>query len=73
MKLEASTRILAVAGICAASLIALVVSEGFARESGQEITLPMEAVDPRAMLEWPLCAAQLHPTPRSNCRVPAGR
>ncbi|MBP6690582.1 MAG: GDYXXLXY domain-containing protein [Hyphomonadaceae bacterium] len=50
MKLEASTRILAVAGICAASLIALVVSEGFARESGQEITLPMEAVDPRAIL-----------------------
>jgi uncharacterized membrane-anchored protein len=50
MKLEAATRILAVAGICAAALIALVVSEGFARQGGQEITLPMEAVDPRALL-----------------------
>lgn len=50
MKLETATRILAVAGICAASLIALVVSEGFAREGGQEITLPMAAVDPRALL-----------------------
>lgn len=50
MKLEAATRILAVAGICAASLIALVISEGFAREGGQEITLPMAAVDPRAIL-----------------------
>jgi uncharacterized membrane-anchored protein len=50
MKLEASTRILAVASICAAALIALVASEGFARQGGQEITLPMEAVDPRALL-----------------------
>ena len=50
MKLEAATRILAVAGICAASLIAIVVSEGLAREGGQEITLPMEAVDPRSIL-----------------------
>ena len=50
MKLEAGTRILAVAGLCAAALIGLVVSEGFAREGGQEITLPMAAVDPRAIL-----------------------
>lgn len=50
MKVPAPHRILAVAGLCAAALVALVVAEGFARDSGQEITLPMEAVDPRALL-----------------------
>ncbi|MCX7357258.1 MAG: GDYXXLXY domain-containing protein [Alphaproteobacteria bacterium] len=50
MKIPAPQRILAVAGLCAAALVALVVTEGFAREGGQEITLPMEAVDPRALL-----------------------
>lgn len=50
MKIPAPHRILAVAGLCAAALVGLVVSEGFARDSGQEITLPMEAVDPRALL-----------------------
>lgn len=50
MKLEAAHRILAIAGICAAALVALVVTEGIAREGGQEITLPMAAVDPRSIL-----------------------
>lgn len=50
MKIPASNRILAVASLCAAALVALVVTEGLAREGGQEITLPMEAVDPRALL-----------------------
>lgn len=50
MKLEAAPRILAVAGLCAAALIGLVISEGYARQGGQEITLPMAAVDPRALL-----------------------
>lgn len=50
MKIEAAPRILVVAGLCAAALIGLVISEGFAREGGQEIVLPMEAVDPRALL-----------------------
>ena len=50
MKLTAAPRILAVAGLCAAALIGLVISEGFARSGGQEITLPMEAVDPRSLL-----------------------
>lgn len=50
MKIAASHRILAVATICAAALVALVVSEGYAREGGQEITLAMEAVDPRSLL-----------------------
>lgn len=50
MKIAAAHRILAVAGICAAALVALVVTEGYARDGGQEITLPMEAVDPRSLL-----------------------
>lgn len=51
MKIEAPPRILAVAAICAASLIGLVISEGYARDGGQEITLPMAAVDPRSLLQ----------------------
>lgn len=50
MRLQAPHRILAAAAVCVASLIALVVSEGAARSGGQEILLPMEAVDPRALL-----------------------
>jgi hypothetical protein len=51
MKIEAPPRILAVAALCAASLIGLVISEGYARESGEEIQLPMAAVDPRSLLQ----------------------
>jgi len=50
MKIAAPHRILAIAGLCAAALVGLVINEGFAREGGQEITLPMAAVDPRALL-----------------------
>lgn len=50
MKLAPAPRILIVAGICAAALIGLVISEGGARQSGVEILLPIEAVDPRALL-----------------------
>lgn len=50
MKLSAAPRILLVAALCAAALIGLVISEGAARQSGQEILLPMEAVDPRSVL-----------------------
>ena len=50
MKIAASHRILAVAALCAAALVCLVISEGYARDGGQEITLPMEAVDPRSLL-----------------------
>jgi hypothetical protein len=41
---------MAVAGVCALALIGLVISEGNARASGQEVLLAMEAVDPRALL-----------------------
>lgn len=51
MKIEAPVRIVAVAGLCAAALIGLVIGEGLARDGGQEITLPMAAVDPRALLQ----------------------
>jgi hypothetical protein len=50
MRVQPAPRILAVAALCAAALIALVVSEGIARRNGQEALLPMEAVDPRALL-----------------------
>jgi hypothetical protein len=50
MKLHAPTRILAVAAVCAAALIALVVNEGAARSAGLEVRIPMAAVDPRALL-----------------------
>lgn len=50
MKVAAPTRIVAVAAICALSLVGLVVNESLVRQSGEEITLPMEAVDPRALL-----------------------
>ena len=50
MKIAAPHRILAVAALCAAALVGLVIAEGYARDGGQEITLPMEAVDPRSLL-----------------------
>lgn len=50
MKLNAAPRILLVAAVCVLSLIGLVVSEGAARQGGQEVLLPMEAIDPRSLL-----------------------
>ncbi|MBC7769037.1 MAG: GDYXXLXY domain-containing protein [Phycisphaerales bacterium] len=50
MKINAAPRILIVAGVCVLALIGLVVSEGFARQGGQDVLLPMEAVDPRSLL-----------------------
>jgi hypothetical protein len=50
MKIGAAPRIMIVAGVCAAALVGLVVSEGIARQGGQEVLLPMEAVDPRSVL-----------------------
>lgn len=43
-------RILAVAGFLALLLVGLVISENRARDAGQEVTLAMEAVDPRSLL-----------------------
>lgn len=48
--LSAPLRILIVAALCVISLIGLVVRESMARDSGTEVMLAMEAVDPRALL-----------------------
>ncbi|HMQ72033.1 MAG TPA: GDYXXLXY domain-containing protein [Rubrivivax sp.] len=50
MKLGPASRILAVAAVCAITLIGLVIREGRARDAGAEVRLPIEAVDPRALL-----------------------
>jgi len=50
MKLRAAPRIMIVAALCAIALIGLVVTEGNARRAGLEALLPMEAIDPRALL-----------------------
>jgi uncharacterized membrane-anchored protein len=50
MKVNPASRILAVAALCALGLIGLVISEATARAGGQEVVLPMAAVDPRALL-----------------------
>ena len=47
---RAALRILAVAAMAMAGLIGLVVEESLARAAGTEVTLSMEAVDPRALL-----------------------
>lgn len=43
-------RILVIAALCVAGLIGLVVRESMARDSGTEVLLAMEAVDPRTLL-----------------------
>jgi hypothetical protein len=50
MRFAPAARILAAAAVCAASLIAVVANENAARESGQEVRLRMEGVDPRSLL-----------------------
>lgn len=74
MKVNAAPRILIVAGLCAASLIGLVVSEAFARQGGQEVLLPMEAVDPRSLLSGHYVQIDLTQrlTPDQTCPSAAG-
>jgi hypothetical protein len=50
MKLSAAPRILLVAAACAAALVGFVINEGLARANGQEVTLPIQGVDPRDFL-----------------------
>lgn len=70
MKLNAAPRILIVAGVCIAALIGLVVSEGAARDGGQEVLLRMQAVDPRALLSGHYVDINL--TERLDDECPAG-
>lgn len=69
--LTAPIRILAVALLCAAALIALVVREGAARVSGTEIVMRMEAVDPRALLTGHYVIVSLQ-EPLDNAPCPPG-
>lgn len=64
-------RILAVALLCAAALVALVVREGAARVSGTEIVMRMEAVDPRALLTGHYVIVALQ-EPLENAPCPPG-
>lgn len=69
MKIGPAIRILVVAGVCAASLVGLVISEGMARNAGTEILLPIEAVDPRALLSghYVIVAPTLRLEPGEQC------
>lgn len=67
MRINAASRILSVAALCALGLIGLVVFEATARARGQEIVLPMEAVDPRALLSGHYVTIDLRE------RLPPGR
>ena len=60
MKIAASHRILAIAGLCAAALVGLVINEGFA--------VPYHGEDKAVVANW--CAI-LSPSPPVNL-VPAG-
>jgi hypothetical protein len=50
MKPAPALRVAVVALLCASALVGLVLSENAAREQGQEVLLPIEAVDPRSLL-----------------------
>lgn len=59
MRIAAPPRIMLVAGFWVLVLSALVVNEGLARRGGQEVLLPMEAVDPRSLLQGHYVALNL--------------
>lgn len=71
MRPAPALRIVVVAAICAASLIGLVVSENAARNSGQEVLLAMEAVDPRSLLSGHYVALGLTQTLAPGAQCPA--
>lgn len=75
MKLHAAPRIMLAAVLCTAALIGVVVREGIARDAGQEVVLPMAAIDPRALLSGHYVIVDLRqrlepgetcPTPRED-------
>jgi len=72
MKVNAAPRILLVAGLCVLSLIGLVVSEALARQGGQEVLLPMEAVDPRSLLSGHYVQLNLSQRLEPNETCPSG-
>jgi GDYXXLXY protein len=70
--MKAPLRILAVAALCVAALIGLVVREGAARSAGTEVLLAMEAVDPRALLMGHYVIVQLQETLPVGAPCPPG-
>jgi uncharacterized membrane-anchored protein len=70
MKIDAAPRIMIVAAICALALIGVVVMEGAARAGGQEIMLPMQAVDPRSLLSGHYVQISLSQTLQPNEHCP---
>lgn len=69
MRVQPAPRILAVAALCAAALIGLVLRESMARASGLEALLPIEAVDPRSLLQGHYVQLDLvqHLQPNAPC------
>ncbi|MFT3727243.1 MAG: GDYXXLXY domain-containing protein [Terricaulis sp.] len=69
MKLNTAPRIMIVAAACAIALVGVVLLEGAARGGGQEVLLPMQAVDPRDMLSGHYVQIALNQTlqPTEHC------
>jgi len=69
MKIGSAPRIMIVAALCALALIGVVISEGAARASGQEVLLPVQAVDPRSLLSGHYLEIDLNQTlgPSAHC------
>ena len=70
MSINAAPRIMIVAAACALALIGVVLLEGAARASGQEVLLPMQAVDPRALLSGNYVRVSLNQTLQPNEHCP---
>lgn len=70
--IAAPFRILIVAALGLVTLIGMVVREGAAREAGTEVMLPMEPVDPRALLSGHYVAITLSETLPEGERCPSG-
>jgi GDYXXLXY protein len=50
MMVSIAQRLIAAGGVCLVALVGLVILEGRARAAGVEVILPMQPVDPRALL-----------------------
>jgi uncharacterized membrane-anchored protein len=70
--MSAALRILSVACLCALGLVALVVREGRARESGTEVILRMAAIDPRSLLSGHYVIVDIRETMAAGLSCPPG-
>ncbi len=73
--LKPPLRILIVAALCVAALIGLVVREGMARASGQEVLLAMQPIDPRSLLggHYVIVSLQENIPPGAPCPATLGQ